>query len=146
MTRAPQDDRRPSRPRSVTIAALGFFLTGLANAWRAAGLFRQSELLLSLGADPDPRLRLVFSMLWAVVLLGAGAAIWMGRPVVRLLAPVLLLIYAVYNLALLWLFAQPEAARRGLLASGLYYLVAILFATWALNRSAARMYMSAVKD
>ncbi|MGW8318528.1 MAG: hypothetical protein ACWGPS_04720 [Candidatus Promineifilaceae bacterium] len=146
MTRAPLDDRQPGRPRSVTIAALGFVLIGSANAWRAAGLFRQSELLLSLGVDLDPRLRLVLSLLWAVVLLGTGAAIWMGRPVVRLLAPVLLLIYAVYNLAILWLFAQADVARREQLVAGLFYLATFLFVTWALNRGAARSYFYRVKE
>jgi hypothetical protein len=146
MTRAPLDDRRPGRPRSVTIAALGFVLMGLANAWRAAGLFRQSGLLLNLGVDLDPRLRLLLSLLWAIVLLGAGAVIWMGRPVVRLLAPVLVLIYAAYNLALLWLFTQADVARREQLVAGLFYLATFLFVTWALNRGAARLYFNRVKE
>lgn len=140
MARALQQNRWGGRPRSVTLVGWGVFLLGLANGWRALGLYRQLRLLLELGVTPDPRLGIIFAMLWGVSLALAAVALWQGRQFVRWAIPVILFFYGLYQLFLAALFTQAALLRHELVFDASLYGVAILFSIWALNRKAAREY------
>ncbi|MCI0393858.1 MAG: hypothetical protein L0332_07690 [Chloroflexi bacterium] len=136
MVKAPKH----GRPLSVTLTAWGVFLLGLVNGWRAASLGRQLSLQLELAVAVDPRLRLVLAGLWAILFVAAAVALWQRQPVARRAVPLFLLIYAVYQFGLPVLFARAAEAQRNWPVVALQYVLAILFATWALNRAAAKRY------
>jgi hypothetical protein len=140
MARALQQDRWGGRPRSVTLVGWGVFLLGLANGWRVVGLYRQLGLLLELDVTPDPRLGMIFAMLWAVLLALATVALWQGRQYVRWVIPFILFFYGLYQLFLAALFTHAALSRQELVFDVSLYGVAILFSIWALNRKVAREY------
>lgn len=108
---------------------------GQAIAWG-----RQSNVLLALGATPDPRLRLVVAVVWSLVFLGLALALWQRRPFVRQAIPISLTLYAVYRLSLLLFFAQVPLNPQGWLLRLMIYLAAIVCAQWALNRAGTKSY------
>jgi hypothetical protein len=140
MARALQQNRWGGRPRSVTLVGWGVFLLGLANGWRALGLYRQLSLLLELDVTPDPRLSMILAILWAVSLALAAVALWQGRKFVRWVIPVILFFYGLYQLFLAALFTQAALLCYELIFDASLYGVAILFSIWALNRKVAREY------
>ena len=140
MAKAQARGRRRDRPRSVTLIAWGVFLLGLVNGWRALGLLRQRSLLEELGIVPDPVIALLIALFWAAVFVILAVIVWQGRSVTRLLAPVILLLYALYQLLLIVLFAQSGQSQSGLISNAGIYAVALLITTWALNRRSARAY------
>ncbi len=140
MAKALQQKRWGGRPRSVTLVGWGVFLLGLANGWRAVGLYRQFSLLLELDVTPDPRLSMILAMLWAVALTLAAVALWQGRRFAKWVIPVILFFYGLYQLNLAALFTQAASSRYELVFDASLYGVAILFSIWALNRKAAREY------
>ena len=140
MSKAQPRGRRRDRPRSVTLIAWGVFLLGLVNGWRALGLWRQRSLLEELGVVPEPGIALLVAWLWAAAFVILAVFLWQGRPVSRLLGPALLLVYALYQLLLVALFAQSGQSRSGLPGSAGLYAVALLVMIWALNRRGARAY------
>jgi hypothetical protein len=134
--------RRRDRPTSVTLANWGVFLLGLANGWRAAGLYRQSDLLLDLDAALDPRLQMFLALVWAALFLTVAVALRQGRPFVRIAIPALIVAFGSYQLVFLRAYTQTPEARSGRLAIGLLYGLAILFTIWTLNRRPARAYFN----
>jgi hypothetical protein len=128
------------QPVSVTITAWLVFLLGIANVWRAAGLARQSDMLLSLGSTFDPRLRLGLALMWALLFAAALFVLWRRWALARLITPALALLYGLYQLGLIGLFYRSEAARRGWLASAGLYLALFGLTTWLLNRRGTRRY------
>jgi hypothetical protein len=129
-----------ARPLSVTIIVIGVFLFGIVNAWRAYGLFSQTDLLLTLGVAVDPRLRAAVAVVWALLFFGAVVALWRRHPVSRATIPLLLAVYAVYEIGLLLFLVQSPVARRGWPADTLFYAALIFLAAWLLNRRAVRSY------
>lgn len=131
----------PHRPRTVTFTIGGVFLLGMWNAGRAIALAQQSQLLRTLDAQPDPRVRLVVAMVWAIVLWGLAVALRQKRPFTRRAIPIFLTIYAGYELLLWRIFAEitPGQQQQWLLMA-LCFLCAILVVWWALNRPAANGY------
>jgi hypothetical protein len=140
MTKAQARGRRRDRPRSVTLIAWGVLLLGLLNGWRALGLLRQRSLLEELGVIPNPVVASLIALLWAALFVVLAVVVWQGRPVTRLLVPVILLIYALYQLLLIALFAQSGRSRGDLLGNAGIYAVVLLITTWALNRRSARVF------
>lgn len=140
MARGPRFHRRQSRPRSVALIAWGVLLLGVANGWRALGLYRQSGLFLELDLSPDPRLRLAMAIVWATGFVIAAVSLWLRRRVVRLALPLLLLLYAIYQLGLLGLYALADELRGEWPAVATLYAVTILFTIWVLNRRVGRQY------
>lgn len=132
----------PNRPRSVTITLWGVFLLGVWNVARAIALVQQSAVLLTLDVQPDPRLHLIMALVWAIAFLALAFALWQKQPFARQAIPLLLLLYALYELSLLVIFVQSPLARRSWLLNTLAYIETILFAHWALNRSAAQAYFA----
>ena len=133
---------KEKRPRSVTITLLGVILLG---AWRAAQAFalaQQVTLLLALNIRPDPRLLLIIAVGWMVLFGGSAIALWHRWPFTRWLIPLLLLLYALYELLLQGLFVRITLSGQSWLIRILLYDVAILFAIWSLNRSKARSYFA----
>jgi hypothetical protein len=128
------------RPVSVTLTAVLIFTLALINVWRFVALSGQLTLLLELGGSIDPRWRMGLALVWAVLLLDTAAAIWRRRARSRTVAPLILFLYATYELNLLAWFVQSPVARQGWLADLLFYLLAIGWSSWALNRTAARSY------
>jgi hypothetical protein len=106
MASAPADIPNSSRPRSVTLIAVGVLLLGLVNIYRALILFQQIDLQLDLGVNLDPRVRMVFAVIWSIVLIALAAALWLRKSLTRVLVPALFLVYAIYRLALVGIFAQ----------------------------------------
>jgi hypothetical protein len=129
-----------ARPLSVTIVAIGVFLFGIINAWRAYGLASQADLLLTLGVAVDPRLRAAVAVVWALLFLGAVVALWRRQPFSRGAIPLLLAVYAVYQIGLLLFLVQSPVARRGWPADTFFYAVLIILTAWLLNRRAIRSY------
>lgn len=131
----------PHRPRTVTFTVGGVFLLGMWNAGRAVALAQQSQLLRALDAQPDPRARLVVAVVWAFVLWGLAVALSQQRPFTRRAIPILLTIYAGYELLLWHIFSKmtPGQQQQWLLTA-FFFLCAILFVSWALNRPAANRY------
>ncbi|MGH2538201.1 MAG: hypothetical protein ACRDHL_12460 [Candidatus Promineifilaceae bacterium] len=136
MPRPPATDP-PRRPRRATLVAWGVLFLGLANLWRAIGLYRQLNFLIQLELRPDPRWLLGAAVAWGFVLPLAAVVVWRGRPAARLAVPALLLLYGLWRLALAALFGQePRAAAEAAVAAGLYALAA-LAAAWALRPARA---------
>ena len=130
----------PKRPLTVTLTLWGVFLLGVWNAGRAIAWGRQSNILLALGATPDPRLLLVIAVVWGLVFLGLALMLWQRRPFVRQAVPISLTLYAIYRLSLLLFFAQVPLNRQGWLLYSMVYLAVIVFTQWALNRASAQSY------
>lgn len=130
----------PRRPRSVTITLIGVILIGMWYAGQLFALTRQLSLLLTLKATPDPRLRLVLAAFWMVLFWGAALALWRRKRFSSWFIPLLLSLVALYELTLLGLFVRiPESGQGWLLRIWLYAAL-ILFASWSLNRRAAKPY------
>lgn len=129
-----------TRPRSVTITLLGGLLLGGWNVGRAIVLGRQSRLLLTFDIDPDPRLRLIIAVIWALLFWGVAFALWRRRPFTRWAVPLLIFLYTVYEVGLIAFFAQSPLAQLRWPVTAVAYLVVILFTYWALNRSAVITY------
>jgi hypothetical protein len=137
---------RAKRPLSVTAAALSLLAFALINGWRFAALTGQSDLLLELGGGPDPRWRMGLALVWAILFLDAAVALWRGRGRSRKSVPLILFLYAAYELSLLAWFARSPVARQGWLVDLLFYLLLIGWSSWALNRTAVQPYFEANHD
>jgi hypothetical protein len=131
------------RPLSVTLTAVLILSLALINGWRFVALGGQLELLLQLGGSLDPRWRMGFALVWAALFLETAAAIWRRRSHSRQVAPLILFLYAVYELSLLAWFVRSPVARQGWPVDLLFYLLAVGWSYWALNRPAARSYFKA---
>lgn len=146
MATAPTPSPMLSRPRSVTLVAIGVLLLGLVNIIRAVSLYRLTDLQLELGVNLDPRLRMILSIIWAVVLVVLALFLWLRKPLTRIVVPLMLAIYAVYRLAIIGIFAQSEYARSNQLVTVILYCGVILFTIWALNRRASRSYFTTIHE
>ena len=131
---------KEKRPRSVTITLLGVILLGAWSAAQAFAMAQQVTLLLALNIKPDPRLLLVIATGWMVLFWGLAIAIWSRWTFTRWLIPLLLLLYALYELMLQGLFVRIPISGQSWLVRFLLYSVAVLFAIWSLNRSKTRSY------
>ena len=130
-----------TRPRSVTLIGWGVLLVGLANIWRSAGLIRQIDLLRELDVTPDPMLRLVLSIAWAVIFTLLAAAIWRRQALVRWLVPLALILYVLYRLGI----SSLSAVNEGLESFWLWllaFVILILFSIWSLNRPPGAAYFA----
>ncbi|MDX1664677.1 MAG: hypothetical protein R3272_12865 [Candidatus Promineifilaceae bacterium] len=131
---------RSDRPRSVTITLVAVFLLGVWNVWRALVLFRSGDLLLALGVSLDPRARLMMALVWALVFIAVALGLLWRRALARWLLPLSLLLYALYNMAVLALFARSPGARAGWPFDLLLYGLALAWTGWALHRPAVTDY------
>jgi uncharacterized membrane protein SirB2 len=98
------------------------------------------DLLLALNIQPDPRFRLIMALIWGFVFIGMWWMVRRKRPFTRILLPLILTLYAIYELSLTILFAQTPLAQQALWLNLSFYLFLILFTAWALNRTAANNY------
>jgi hypothetical protein len=130
----------PNRPRTITLVLWLLIVLGLWQAAKAVALGEQSRLLLDLSVKPDPRLRLVIAVAWMLVFWGLAFALWRRVAATRWLIPLSLALYALYELAILGIFARVSIAEQRWIQYGLITTVSVLFAYWALNRSAAAPY------
>jgi hypothetical protein len=122
------------------MTALGGFLLGGWNLWRAILLIRRRPVLTSLEVSPDPLWRATMALFWVVLFVIAAIALWQRRGRWRWLLPLGLASYALYQFGLLLLFAQSPLARQGWGASLFAYALALVAAMWALYRPAIRPY------
>ncbi|MCB9421491.1 MAG: hypothetical protein H6667_16930 [Ardenticatenaceae bacterium] len=97
-------------------------------------------MLATFSTTPTPLFRLVMALFWLLLLWGAALALWQKRPFTRRVIPSILTIYMVYELSVLFIFAQSGPARSGWLINLLFYLSLIGFSYWALNRTAVKPY------
>lgn len=130
----------PRRPHSVTSILWGVFLLAGWNTAKVVALAQQSELLASLAIRPNPIIRLIAAVIWAGVLGGSGIGLWRKRPFTRRFIPLTLFLYALYELSLVWLFAQTLLARQGIWPQAVLYALLIGFSWWGLNRTAVNHY------
>lgn len=128
--------RRSGHPRTVTITALGVFLLGMWNVWRAVEVSSRLRLLLELDSTLDPRIRLGMAVMWATLFVVLTVLLWRRRPIVRRLLPISLLLYALYRLALLAFFVPAPAARRGWPTTAALHAAAVGWTLWVLYRPA----------
>jgi hypothetical protein len=112
----------------------------MINGWRAFGLSRQRDLLQELGTAIQPTWLFIAALVWAILFAGAALSLWQRRPFMRRATPILILGYALYQLALTTFWVRSNVAQQGWPAAILLYTLALLFTTWALNRPAARPY------
>ncbi len=133
---------KKKRPRSVTIMLLGVMFLGALSAAKAFAMAQQVGLLMSLSLKPDPRLLLFIAVGWMILFWGSTIALWRRRSFTRWLIPLLLILYALYELILQGLFVQIPISGQDWLIRILFYDVAILFALWSLNRRKARSYFA----
>lgn len=140
MAEAQHKGQRPNRPFSVTLVALGVFLLGLANGWRALGLVRQSGLLLELDAAPDPRLCAAGSLIWAILFVGTALTIWRRERYTRFVAPFLLLAYGIYEFVLPGPCMPAGQSQNGWPALIFIYAGLTLSATLVLNARSGGRY------
>ncbi len=131
----------PDRPRSVTFVAWGVFILGAANLWRAFGYAHQRDLYQLLGIKPDSSILLALSLIWAAALIAASLAIWLRWPPIRIVLPVVMGSYGLYQLGVQAVFTKSEVALQGRVAFALLYGAAALTALWALNRHAGRRFL-----
>jgi hypothetical protein len=129
-----------TRPQRVTILLWAVFLYGVWNVGRAVALGRQLSVLAGWGAQPDPRLRLAFALIWIILFWAAAVALWRRRPFTRRAIPLLLLIVTVYELSLNGVFAQSPLARHNLALNAGFYAATILYSVWALGSAATIPY------
>lgn len=80
------------------------------------------------------------ALVWMLLLWAAALALWQKRPFTRRVIPSILIIYAIYELGLLLIFAQAQPARSSWLINLLFYMAVIVFSYWALNRTAVKPY------
>jgi hypothetical protein len=146
MASAPLTSPSISRPRSVTIVAVGVFLLGLVNIYRAIILFQHSGLQLDLGVRLDPRARMILAAIWSIVLIVMAIILWLRIPGARVGVPLLLLLYAINRLALVGIFAESTYVRGSQILSIILYGISIAFASWALNRKGSRAYFAKEKE
>ncbi len=132
-----------ARPRTVTITLWGVFILGAWNVGRALTLGQQSRLLLEFGVVPDPRWRLIIALMWSSLFWGLTILLKRKRPITRQAIPLLILVYALFELGFLFFFAQAMPARRAWLVNMVFYGILFLFVSWALNRPAAKVYFKA---
>lgn len=130
----------PRRPRAVTITLWGVFLLGGWNTGRAIAIAQQMSMLLALEIIPDPRIRLIIALVWALIFFGLTIALRRGRPRTRQTIPISLLLYGLIELGLLLIFVQAPGARRSWMLNSITYGGMTAFAYWALNRLAATSY------
>ena len=96
--------------------------------------------LADFGTTPSPWLRLGFASLWLILFWGAALALWRRRPIIRRAVPLLLSVYALYELGLLIFYAQAATVRQNWRVNTLFYGLIIVFSWWALNRTAVKPY------
>ncbi len=126
----------PKRPRTITIVLLLLILLGIWQAAKVVALTGQSRLLLDLNVKPDPRLRLILAAGWMLAFWGLAFALWRKMTATQRLIPILLAVYALYELAILYVFARISISEQRWIQHGLISVVTVVFAYWALNRSA----------
>ena len=107
---------------------------------RVVAIIQQSNVLIALNNKIDPRIRLLVALLWVLWFGGMVVALWQRRPFSRRALPITLLLYAVYELSLTITFDQSQPGQRSWLVNMLFYLLLIIFSSWALNRTAAMAY------
>lgn len=131
-----------TRPRSVTLALIWVFLLGVWNFGRVLALYQQMDLLLKLTVQPDPRFRLAMALVWGFVFMGLWWLVRKKRPFTRKLLPLILILYAVYELGLTILFAQTSLAQQAVWLNLSFYLFITLFISWALNKTSSNDYFT----
>jgi len=128
------------RPRTILLVFWGLTLLGLWEAGKVVALTEQFRLLLELGVQPDPRLRLVISAGWMALLLGTAVALWNRRVFTRWLVPGVLSLYVLYQLALTAVYVRAPVNALHWLPDVLLATAVILYSAWALNRETATSY------
>ena len=107
---------------------------------RVVAIYQQSDVLSELNNKIDPLFRLVAALVWAIVFGGMIVTLRQKLPFTRRAIPIILLLYAVYELSLTTTLAQTPPAQNSWLSNGAFYLLIVLFSTWALNRTAVTPY------
>ena len=130
----------PKRPRTIALVLLVLVILGIIQAAKVVALNEQSALLLDLQVRPDPRLRLLIAAVWMLLFWCLAIALWRKIVLTRWLIPLLLAFYAVYELAIIGLFAQVPINRAQWLQHTFVAFTFVLFAYWALNKSSAKSY------
>jgi hypothetical protein len=130
----------PKRPRTISLVLLLLLILGFIQFATVVALSRQSALLLDLQVKPDPRLRMIIAAVWTAVYWSMAIALWRKAAVTRWLIPLFLALNALYEIAILGLFAQVPITGDQWLLYGLFAVALVIFAWWALNRGAAKAY------
>jgi hypothetical protein len=135
----------PKRPRSLTLVLVLLILLGLIQAAKVVALREQSALLLDLQVRPDPRLRMIIAAVWMIIFWIMAIALWRRIALTRWLVPLVIVMHVVYELAILWLYAQVPISNERWFLYCFVTAVMVSFCAWALNRSANKFYFLEVK-
>ena len=117
-------------------------LLGFLQLAKVVALNEQSALLLDLQVTPDPRLRMVIAAIWMAVFWILAFALWRKIALTRWLVPLFFALYAIYELAVLGLFAQVSINSERWFLYSFLTVALVLLPYWALNRSTKNPYYS----
>lgn len=128
------------RPVNVTIITAVVFLIGVWNIWRVFALVQSTPQLQNLSIRPDPRIRLLFALGWAILFLLLAVGLHFRFRQTRRAIPFGLALYAVYNLLLLALFVQSAYVRQTWLLQFVGYVLIVVYTGWVLSRPGLNSY------
>ena len=131
----------PKRPRTVTLVFWGVILLGVWNAGRALVLFKQRDVLIDLQIRPSPWVQIIFALGWVILFWGCAWGLRQKRPLLPKAIPILITLYALYDLGIRFLFA-PSRNKASWTLTGIFFIGCVLFTIWALNRKIAKLYFT----
>lgn len=128
----------PVSKRSLAerVVLWGVILTALWNVGRAGILISQMEWIVELNTWPDPHLRAGLAILWAALFFTAALGLILRVSWVRVLVPILLAVYGVYELVMMITFTAVLPAHLLILA----YTLFVVFAGWVMWRPAGSFH------
>lgn len=124
----------PVSKRSLAerVVLWGVILTALWNLGRAAVLISQMKWMAELTTWPEPQMRAGLAIVWAALFFALALGLILRVSWVRILVPILLAFYGVYELVMMIIFAAMQPAHLLILA----YTVFVVFAGWVMWRPA----------
>jgi hypothetical protein len=120
-------ERPPKQPTSVTILLWGVFIGGLVNIWRAWAITEQSALFQTFDFTIPLLTNLMVALLSVLFLFALGVMLKQGRPIVRVLLPAFLTLYAASQFTSKWLWGATIPGWQMWL---IFYNAGILFTIW----------------
>ncbi|MDX1615964.1 MAG: hypothetical protein R3300_16745 [Candidatus Promineifilaceae bacterium] len=103
-------------------------------------MFRQGDFLLELGVNLNPQVRAFAAGVWAGLFLLSALGVWRRHRSTRWMTPLLLTLFAAYQLLLTFGFVRDGVSRAGWPIMAAVYGLTILLSAWSLNRAAAQSY------
>ncbi len=144
LPRQPNNHPRPSRPRSVTLLALGVLsITGLSLA-RFVGSLRQWDFLIEI-LPFSPLYPALTGLFWSLVGLPLAWGLWRGAVWSPILAKLAVPCYTFYDWFDRLVMASPAARMNWPFILGLNLLV-LAYTFWTLSRPSSKAFFGEAYD